>query len=107
MANPQIVLPEFTVMFCPICMEPLRPAWPKGAGLAAVGMFNAFLEDVRTRSLIAGDVERAPAAMIRVKPVCEWLGRTKSSEVIQAALDGKCYGHKGPPPIPDPGPPSP
>lgn len=105
--RPQITLPDFTVMFCRHCLEPLRITWPAGAGLAALGLLNAFLEDPRAIAATGGDVAKIPEAMTRVRPVCEWIGRKKASEVIQAALDGKCYGHNGAPPEPDPTTPHP
>lgn len=105
--NPQITLPEFPVMFCGHCLEPMRVGWPVGAGLAALGLFHAFLEDDRALVLTGGNVENTNAAMQSVRPVCEWIGRKKTRLVIQAALDGKCYGHEGKPPLPDPATPHP
>jgi hypothetical protein len=106
MSNPQVTLPDFPVMFCGHCLEPLRVTWPAGAGLAALGLFNAFLEDDRSLVLTEGKIENVNAAMTKVRPVCEWIGRKKTREVIQAALDGECYGHKTPP-QPDPSTPHP
>lgn len=105
--RPQVTLPDFTVLFCAHCLEPMRETWPAGAGLAALGMFNAFLEDPRALIMTEQKVENVPAVMNRVRPVCEWLGRKKTREVIQLALDGKCYGHSGSPPAPDPKTPHP
>ena len=106
MSNPQVTLPDFPVMVCGHCLEPLRLTWPAGAVLAALGLFNAFLEDDRALVLTEGKIENVNAAMTKVRPVCEWIGRKKTREVIQAALDGKCYGHKTPP-QPDPSTPHP
>lgn len=101
MKRPEVILPDFKVMFCAHCLEPLRITWPAGAGLAALGLLNAVLEDDRAVVATGGDVANIPPFMESVRPVCEWVGRKKASEVIQAALDGKCYGHKGNPHTPD------
>ncbi len=60
MNRPTVMLPEFPVMFCAECLEPLRVAWPAGAGLAAIGMFNAFLEDPRALILTDQLLKRIP-----------------------------------------------
>lgn len=95
--RPLVKLPDFPVLFCARHLHPLKAAWPAGAGLAALGLFNAFQADERAIRRSCGRVEKLPKIMQQVKPVCCWLSLGVAEEVIQLALDGKCYGMPVPP----------
>ncbi len=92
---PQVTL-DWDVMFCARHREPLRAEWPKHAGLAIVGMFNAATADERVVSEAGGDTKELTSVLGRHRPVCCFLGDEIATEVVTLAQRGRVYGQASP-----------
>lgn len=96
--NPMVTL-DWDVMFCSRHLEPLRAEWPKHAGLAMTGMFNAAAADDRISAECGGDTKELTSVLGRHRPVCCFLAerdRDLPTDVVLVALLGRIWGMKSP-----------
>jgi hypothetical protein len=82
-------------MWCSRHLVPLKEAWPKGAGLAMLGLFNAFAADPRIVTAAHGKVGELPLVINAYKPLCCFVGDEVMAEVTRLALEGTIYGESG------------
>lgn len=61
-------------LWCRSHMEFLREQWPKGSGLAMIGLFEAAAADSRIMDYCQGEAENLTAALKHFSPVCCLLG---------------------------------
>lgn len=89
---------EFHRDWCPRHLAPLRAKWPKGAGLAMLGLMNAVLRDERIQQMCrageTGDTARINDVLEEIAPACCFLGDEVASAVITMALAGAVYGQE-------------
>lgn len=79
-------------MFCDKHLLPLKDKWPKGAGQAMLGLFNACVENDEILKRSGGNTDNLPLVLNSIKPVCCFLEEGKADEVVSLALEGKIYG---------------
>lgn len=61
-------------MWCERHMRFLKTAWPRGAGLAMVALFQAAAADERVSGYCGGETAKLEAALTHFAPVCCFLG---------------------------------
>lgn len=97
--RPRITL-SWTAVFCARHSEPFRAEWPKGAGLAQLGIFNAATRDERiTEACGIGPDGKADGMQLNrvlaeFGPLCCFLGDVVTGEVTALALNGLVWGHE-------------
>lgn len=79
----------FAMMWCGQHLEPFRAAWPAGAGLAMLNLFDASVADERIVAAAGGDTERLGPVLREHGPMCCFLPAEVTEAVVRAALDGK------------------
>lgn len=85
---------DWNTMFCDKHLRPLKKNWPKGAGQAMLGIFNAAVNDERIIARNGTKVENLPLIFHSIKPVCCFLPESVVKAVVKLALEGKVYGEQ-------------
>lgn len=81
-------------MWCNRHLQPLKAHWPKGAGLAMLGLFNAAVRDPAVMEASHGHVAELPLVLSSYKPLCCLVGDETVAEIVRLALEGNVYGEQ-------------
>ena len=95
---------SFTTHWCPRHLEPFRARWPRGAGVAMLELFGAWVADPRVAEMApitAGgkrDAGALDAIALETSPLCCFVGDEAMAALYRRAGDAAGIRIDPPPP---------